>query len=270
MITAGVDVGSSTSKVVILNGEKIVSYVIISTGAESVNSAQKVMDTALAEAGLSLSQVDGVVATGYGRVIVPFANETITELSCHAKGASWLFPSVRTILDMGGQDCKAIRCDEAGRLTNFVMNDKCAAGTGRFLELMAIVMDLPVEELGKLSLEAKEKVKINSTCAIFAKSEVASLIRLGTDKRDVLAGLHTAVSTRVYTLLRRVGIEKDFAITGGIGKNIGVVRKVEELVGLKALVPEEPQIIGALGAALFSADRISKNSKGGNTNDNFN
>ncbi|GAI13023.1 unnamed protein product, partial [marine sediment metagenome] len=236
MIVAGVDVGSSTAKVVVLSGESIVSYAIISTGAESANSAQKVMDKALAEAGLSLSQVGGVVATGYGRVIVPFATETITELSCHAKGANWLFPSVRTILDMGGQDCKAIRCDGAGRLTNFVMNDKCAAGTGRFLELMAIVMDLPLEELGRLSLEAKEEVRINSTCTVFAKSEVASLIRQGRDKRDILAGLHATLSTRVYTLLRKVGIEKDFAITGGIGRNVGVVRRVEELVGFKALV----------------------------------
>ncbi len=257
MIVAGVDVGASTSKVVLLDGESIMSYAIISTGAESANSARKVMDKALAEAGLSWLQVKGVVATGYGRVIVPFAAETVTELSCHAKGANWLFSSVRTILDMGGQDCKAIRCDERGRLANFAMNDKCAAGTGRFLELMAMVMNLPLEELGKLSLEAKEEVKINSTCAVYAKSEVASLIRLGRDKRDIIAGLHSAVSSRVYTLLRRVGIKADFAITGGIGKNIGVVRKVEELVGLKALVPEEPQIVGAIGAALFARERLS-------------
>ena len=256
MIVSGIDVGSSTSKVVILDEENIISYAIVSTGAESANSARKVMDRALAKAGLSFSQIDGVIATGYGRVIVPFAMETVTELSCHAKGANRLFPSVRTILDMGGQDCKAIRCDEGGRLTNFTMNDKCAAGTGRFLELIAMVMNLPLEELGKLSLEAKEEVRINSTCAVFAKSEVASLIRLGRDKRDILAGIHTTVANKVYNLLRKIGIEKDFAITGGIGKNIGVVRKVEELVGLKALVPEEPQIVGALGAALFTREKL--------------
>ena len=258
MIVAGVDVGAATAKVVILNGESIVSYAIISTGAESANSARKVMDRALAEGGLPLSQIKNIIATGYGRVIVPFANETITELSCHAKGANWLFSSVRTILDMGGQDCKAIRCDETGRLTNFTMNDKCAAGTGRFLELMAKVMDLPLKELGGLSLAAKDKVNINSTCAVFAKSEVAALIRQGKDKRDILAGLHNALSTKVYILLRRVGIKKDFAITGGIGKNIGVVRRVEEMVGLKALIPDEPQIVGALGAALFAQEKIAE------------
>jgi len=259
LITAGVDIGASPSKVVISKEGQILSYSIIGTGAESANSAQRAMAAALKGIDyLSLGDIEYIIATGYGRVIAPFANETVTELSCHAKGANWLFPSVRTILDMGGQDCKAIRCDEMGRLTNFAMNDKCAAGTGRFLELMAMVMDLPLEGLGKLALEAKEEVTINSTCTVFAKSEVTSLIRLGRDKRDILAGLHTAVSTRVYTLLRRIGIEEDFAITGGIGKNIGVVRKVEELVGLKALVPEEPQIVGALGAALFAQDRVSK------------
>lgn len=138
------------------------------------------------------------------------------------------------------------------------MNDKCAAGTGRFLEVMASVMELPLERLGELSLEAKEEVKINNTCTVFAKSEVASLLREGRDKRDILAGLHTAITTRVYTLLRRVGIEKDFVITGGIAKNIGVVQRVEERVGLHALLPEEPQIVGALGAALFARDKVSK------------
>ena len=160
-----------------------------------------------------------------------------------------------TILDMGGQDCKAIRCDEMGRLQNFMMNDKCAAGTGRFLELMARVLGLSLDKLGELSLEARAEVKINTTCAVFAKSEVTSLIREGKDRRDVLAGLHSAIAARVYNLQRGVGIEPDLVISGGIGKNIGVVHKIEERVGLKALLPEEPQIVGALGAALFARDR---------------
>jgi predicted CoA-substrate-specific enzyme activase len=169
-----------------------------------------------------------------------------------------LFPSARTILDMGGQDCKAIRCNNDGQLENFMMNDKCAAGTGRFLELMARVLGLSLDDLGELSLKARTEVKINSTCAVFAKSEVTTLIREGQDRRDVLAGLHSAISARVYSLLRGVGIEPDLVITGGIGKNIGVVRMVEKQVGLKAFLPDEPQIVGALGAALFARDKLMK------------
>ncbi len=255
MIVAGLDIGSSTSKAVLLSGERILGYSIIATGAESANSARQALDRAMNQAYLSPAQIGYIVATGYGRVIVPFAQETVTELTCHARGANRLFPSARTVLDMGGQDCKAIRCDEAGRLQNFMMNDKCAAGTGRFLELMARVLGLSLDELGELSLESRAEVRINSTCAVFAKSEVTSLIREGVDRRDVVAGLHSAIAARVYNLLRGVGIEPDLVITGGIGKNIGVVRRIEERVGLKALVPQEPQIVGALGAALFARDR---------------
>ncbi len=259
MITAGIDIGSSTSKVVILEDNQVLSYSIIPTGAESAASAQRAMDEALRGTNhLSLEDMGWVIATGYGRVIVPFANETVTEISCHAKGANWLFPSVRTVLDMGGQDCKAIRCDDHGKLLNFIMNDKCAAGTGRFLEVMAEVMELPLEDIGKLSLQASEEIRINSTCTVFGKSEVASLIRQGRDKRDILAGLHAAILSRVYTLLRKVGIKAEFAITGGIAKNIGVVKRLEEKVGLSALLPEEPQIVGALGAALFARDKLSE------------
>lgn len=257
MIVAGLDIGASTSKAVLLSGDNILSHSIIATGAESANSARRALDEALNRANLSPAEIGYIVATGYGRVIVPFAQETVTELTCHARGANWFFPSARTVLDMGGQDCKAIRCDEAGRLLNFMMNDKCAAGTGRFLELMARVLWLSLDELGELSLEARAEVKINSTCAVFAKSEVISLIREGKDRRDVLAGLHSAIAARVYNLLRGVGVEPDLVITGGIGKNIGMVRRIEQMVGLKALVPEEPQIVGALGAALFARDRTS-------------
>lgn len=259
MITAGIDIGSSTSKATILEDNRILSYSLVRTGAESTGSSQRAMDEALRGIdNLSLEDIEWIVATGYGRVIVPFANETMTEISCHARGANWLFPSVRTVLDMGGQDCKAIRCDEQGKLLNFVMNDKCAAGTGRFLEVMADVMELPLEDIGKLSLQAKQEIKINSTCTVFGKSEVVSLIRQGKDKRDILAGLHNAILHRVDTLLRKVGVKPDLAITGGIAKNIGVVKRLQERIGLIALVPEEPQIVGALGAALFALDKLSK------------
>lgn len=258
LIAAGLDIGSATSKVVLLENGKLLAYQIVPTGAESALSARRVFEIGLGLTNLSLAQVGCIVATGYGRIIVPFAHETVTELTCHARGANWLFPSVRTILDMGGQDCKAIRCSRDGLLENFVMNDKCAAGTGRFLELIARVLGLSLDELGELSLEAETEIKINSTCAVFAKSEVTTLIREGHDRRDVLAGLHAAISARVYSLLRGVGVEPDFAITGGIGKNIGVVTSLEKRLGLKALVPEEPQIVGALGAALFAWDKLRK------------
>jgi len=258
VITVGVDVGSSTSKAVVLENGEILSYSIVPTGAESARSARRAIDEALKGAAhVRLQDSAWTVATGYGRVIVAFADETVTELSCHARGANWLFPSVRTVLDMGGQDCKAIRCDGEGRLLNFEMNDKCAAGTGRFLEVMARVMELPLEDIGRLSLEAKGEIRINSNCAVFAKSEVSALLRRGSDTRDILAGLHAAISSRVLSLLRRVGVTPDFAITGGIAKNAGVVQRLEEKLGAKAVLPDEPQIVGALGAALFARDRVS-------------
>jgi predicted CoA-substrate-specific enzyme activase len=255
---AGVDIGSASSKALILEQGRVLQHAIVTTGAESVSSAERVMSIALQGAGLHLDDIQYVVATGYGRVIVPFADEEVTELSCHARGAHHLFPEVRTVLDMGGQDCKAIRCDEEGRLGDFAMNDKCAAGTGRFLELMADVLQIPLDEIGPLSLEGTEEVPISNTCAVFAKSEVAALVRQGRDPRDVLAGLHEAIASRIYTLLRKVGVEPAFAIAGGIAKNIGVVRRLEARVGLRALLPREPQITGALGAALFAADRVAE------------
>ncbi len=257
MKVAGIDVGSRTAATVILEEGNILSYSIIPTGADSAKTATLVMEEALKGADISLGDIKYIVATGYGRIIVPFASEKITEIACHARGAHWYFPTVQTVLDMGGQDCKAIRVNDEGKHTDFAMNDKCAAGTGRFLEIMAQVLRLPLNEIGELSLQSKNEVRISSTCAVFAKAEVASLMRRGVDKKDILAGLHEAVSVRVFLLLRTVGIEKDFVITGGIAKNIGVVRKVEEKVGLKALIPEEPQIVGALGAALFARERCS-------------
>jgi predicted CoA-substrate-specific enzyme activase len=258
MITAGVDIGSSTSKAVLLRDDEILSYSILFTGSESVHSANQVLNDILLKSNLSLKDIQYIIATGYGRVIVPFAHEALTELTCHARGAHWLFPGVRTILDMGGQDCKAIRCDSAGRLQNFIMNDKCAAGTGRFLELMARVLGLSLDDLGEISLGAVSAIKINSTCAVFAKSEVTSLIREGKERKEVIAGLHSAIAGRVYTLLRGVGIEPELAISGGIGKNKGVVQEIEKRLGMKVLLPVEPQIVGALGAALFARDKIIK------------
>jgi len=259
MITAGVDIGSLTGKALILKDNEIMSWSLIPTGADSSLAANKAMDIAVEKAHLSLGDIDYIVSTGYGRVIANFAQRNITEISCHAKGAHWFFPEARTIVDMGGQDCKAIRCDETGKVTNFVMNDKCAAGAGRSMEVMADLLQLPLDDLGKLSLELVEaEVPISSTCVVFAKSEALSHLRRGKHRNDILAGVCEALSLRVHNLLKRVGIEPEFVISGGIAKNIGVVKRLADKTGLTPLICFEPQIVGALGAALFAQENLKK------------
>lgn len=255
MITAGIDVGSRSAQAVILEKGKIISYSNIETGPDSAETAHLAMAEAL-PAGLFLSQLDYIAATGYGRIIVPFANENVSEITCHARGANRLFPSVRTILDMGGQDCKAISCDEKGKVTSFVMNDKCAGGTGRFFEIIADVLKILLKDIGELSLQSKRVIPFNTRCAVFAKSDAIALARKGIDINDILAGLHDAVSRRVTALIQKVGIAADMVVTGGIAKNIGVVRRLEEKLGIKVLLPKEPQIVGALGAATIAKERL--------------
>lgn len=257
MFFAGIDIGSRGAKGVILEDGQILSYSICDTGPESAGTAVKTFEEAARGTGLKVDDMTYVVATGYGRVLVPFAHENISEISCHAKGAHRYFPTVRTVLDMGGQDCKAISVNERGAVAKFIMNDKCAGGTGRFLEMIADVLGLPLEEIGSLSLTSGQKIPFNTVCAVFAKSEALSLAKRGTAKSDILAGLHDAIATRCYNLLRRVSVEKDFAITGGIAKNCGMVAKIKEKVGLEPLLAPDPQIIGALGAALFARERYT-------------
>lgn len=260
MIFAGIDIGSRAAKVVILNDGSILSSVIRDTGPESVKTANMAIEEALKGPGLSLNDVQYIVATGYGRVLVPFANENISEISCHARGINWYFPGVRTILDMGGQDCKAISCDGDGRVTNFIMNDKCAGGTGRFLEMIADVLNIPLEEIGDLALQSNRAIPFNTICAVFAKSEAILYQRQGASKSDILAGLHEAIATRSLNLLKRVSIEREFSITGGIAKNRGMVAKLREKTGMEPLLSEDPQIIGALGAAILAKERSGKES----------
>ena len=255
MIVAGIDIGSRAAKAVVMNDGSIVSSVICDTGPESIKTSQMTMDRALDGAGLAMEDIEYVVATGYGRVLVPFARENFSEISCHARGITWYFPEVRTILDMGGQDCKAINCDADGRVNNFIMNDKCAGGTGRFLEMIADVLNMPLEEIGAAALRSKQAIPFNTICAVFAKSEAIAYLRKGVSKEDILAGLNEAIATRCLNLLKRVSIEKEFTITGGIAKNQGMVAQLQEKVGLAPLLCEDPQLIGALGAALFARDR---------------
>ena len=255
MYVAGIDIGSAASKAVILDEDRMVAAHIIETGPESRGTAEEVMQGVLAKCGPGRSDLVFIVATGYGRVNVPWAQEIITEIACHARGVHSLFPQARTILDMGGQDCKAIRIDDKGRHVSFAMNDKCAAGTGRFLEVMAAQLKVPLQEIGSLSLEATEDTQISNVCTVFARSEVARHLRSGVPKSNILGGLHAATADRAFGLLKRVGLEADFVISGGIAKNIGVVKRVEERAGLLAHISEEPQIIGALGAAIFAREK---------------
>jgi len=256
MIVAGIDIGSRAAKGVLLKDNSIVSSVIGDTLPESVKTSNVTMEKLLEGTGIAQSDIDYIVSTGYGRVLVPFANENVSEISCHARGINWYFPSVRTILDMGGQDSKAISCDGTGRVVKFVMNDKCAGGTGRFLEMIAEVLNLSLQESSELALRSKNAIPFNTICAVFAKSEAIAYRRQGVEKSDILAGLNEAISQRSLNLLKRVSIQKEFSITGGIAKNKGMVAKLTEKVGMPPLLCEDPQIVGALGAALFAAERL--------------
>lgn len=262
--SAGVDVGSVSSQAVIMIDGKLFAFSNMRTGSDSPKSAEKAMDWALEDSGMTIDDIHYVVGTGYGRVNVPFANRTITEIACHARGANMMYGNtVRTILDMGGQDCKAIHCDEKGKVTNFLMNDKCAAGTGRGMEVFADLLSLPIEELGELSFQIDEEPEpVSSTCVVFAKSEATGLLREGWHKNKVVAAYSSAMAHRIVTLLERIGVEKDFAITGGIAKNIGVVKRLQDEIGITVLQTEyDTQIAGALGAALFANALAKKAAK---------
>ena len=255
MVTAGVDIGSVGSKAVIMLDGELYAYSAMRTGGVSEETAIRAMNWALEETGLKTKNVHCIVGTGYGRVNVPFAKRTITEIACHARGAHYIYgPTVRTVLDIGGQDCKAIRCDGRGKVMSFLMNDKCAAGTGRGLEVFADLIRVPIEELGKASLKVeKEPPPVSNTCVIFAKAESVALLRQGWQKEKVAAAYHLAMVNRIIDLLTKVGIEKDFVVTGGVAKNTGIVSRLERSLGIKPLEPKlDPILAGAMGAALFA------------------
>lgn len=254
MHVAGIDVGSLSAEVVILKDDRIVNYVILPTGSNSKAAAERAMEAALGAAGLRREELACIVATGYGRVNIPFAHKKITEITCHGRGAFFLDPSARTVIDIGGQDSKAIRLNEAGKVLDFAMNDKCAAGTGRFLEVMAQALEVPLDELAALSGRAARAVSISSMCTVFAESEVVSLIAQGLPREEIARGLHEAVAERTAGLVYRIGMEEAVLMTGGVAKNAAVVRALEAKLKTKILIPPEPQITGALGAALLARD----------------
>jgi bzd-type benzoyl-CoA reductase Q subunit len=260
-ITAGVDVGSVGSKAAIMIDGEIYAWAVTRTGSNSPDSAKKVMNMVLEDTDLKQSDIKYTVGTGYGRVNVPMANKAITEIACHAKGANYIWgPSVRTILDVGGQDIKAIHCDETGRVTSFLMNDKCAAGTGRGMEVFADLLKIPIEDIGKVSLSIDEEPPpVSCTCVAFAKTEAIGLLRKGWTREKVLAAYTRAMAIRMANLINRVGLEKEFVITGGQSKNMGIVSRIENILGVKTLPSPnwregglDPMIAGAAGAALLA------------------
>ena len=270
IITAGVDVGSVGSKAAILIDGEVYSWGITRTGSNSPQSARKALDWAIKGTDLRLDDLKYVVGTGYGRVNVPMANKAITEIACHAKGANYIWGSkVRTVLDVGGQDIKAIHCDETGRVTSFLMNDKCAAGTGRGMEIFADLLQIPIEDIGEASMKIDEEPPpVSCTCVAFAKTEAVGLLRKGWSKEKVLAAYTSAMAVRMSNLVKRVGLEKEFVITGGQSKNIGIVSRVEKVLNVKCLPSPEwktggldPMIAGAIGAALFGKALYLKNQK---------
>ncbi|MFQ5903674.1 MAG: acyl-CoA dehydratase activase [Candidatus Binatia bacterium] len=253
MIVAGCDVGSIAGKVVILKDGEILSSSIVPNEPLSDVTANKAMEQALAGTGITRKDFQSVIGTGYGRIDIPFAQKIVTEIACHGKGAHWANNKARTVIDVGGQDAKVIKVDGEGVVKDFVLNDKCAAGTGKFLDTMCRILDVKLEEMGELSLNAQNPVEISSQCSVFAESEVVSLIAEKKNVIDILAGINHSVANRLISMLYRIGIEEDVVISGGVAKNIGVVRMIEEKI--KVNIPAytiDPQIYGALGAALFA------------------
>ena len=258
-VYCGIDIGSLSTEAVLVDPEgRILDFHIILTGASAVKASQVCFEQILAKANLAASDLEMVIATGYGRSRCDVADAKVTEITCHAKGASVLFPQARTVIDIGGQDSKAIAIDENGAVRDFVMNDKCAAGTGRFLEVMARTLEIDLDQMGPLSLKFKKETRVSSMCTVFAESEVVSLISEGAEAADIARGIHRAISDRTVSLTERVGIKPEVIMTGGVAKNIGVVTCIEEKIGRKLLLPDEPQIVGALGAAHIALFRSTK------------
>ncbi|GAB4363211.1 MAG: acyl-CoA dehydratase activase [Deltaproteobacteria bacterium] len=252
---AGVDVGSLSTEAVLLGGEgRVAGAAIVFTGASTRKACAEALARALDAAGATSSRIARTVSTGYGRESVPGADRTVTEITCHARGARHLFPEARTVLDIGGQDSKVIRIGPDGRVADFAMNDKCAAGTGRFLEVMARALEMDLEELGPASLRSERSLAVSSMCTVFAESEVVSLIASGALPEDIACGIHRAVADRVAALAERIGMLPPAVMTGGVAKNPGARKALEERFGFPLLVPDEPQLTGALGAALIARE----------------
>lgn len=249
----GIDIGSITAKAVIVdeNG-RIMAWKVGESGFDHCQAAQSVTDDVLLSSGLAFEQINSVVATGYGRNNISFASKSVTEITCHARGAIHELPQTNMIIDIGGQDSKVIKVDSTGRVLDFCMNDRCAAGTGRFLEVMAASLKIPLEEMGAMAMAANKPAPISNVCTVFAESEVISLVASGAKRENIIRGLCRAISERVSAMARQVGLQEPIAMTGGVAYNGGVVMELEARLGAAIHVPSNPQIVGALGAALLA------------------
>ena len=260
-LAAGVDVGSTQTKAVILAGDgepRILARALVDTGAYVPRAAELAFHAACREAGLDPREIGMIVGTGYGRYRIAFGHAQVTEISCHARGAHFVFPETRTVIDIGGQDAKVIRVGSEGEVRDFVINDKCAAGTRRFLANAAEVLGLDLEEIGPLSLRATDPVKLTTVCTVFVESDILSYLAQGRRPEDILRGVHLAIARRTVSLARRIPIEPAITFTGGVARNIGMVRALEEVLGLPIQVSPDSHFMGALGAALFALERLER------------
>ena len=252
MYFLGIDIGAVSAKGVIVKDKNVLSRAAFDTGSNVGRAADTVLQALLKAGHITINEVKRTVATGYGRSSVPFADKKMTEITCHARGVLHLMPEARTIIDIGGQDSKAIRVDEQGKVCDFVMNDKCAAGTGRFLEVMAKALELKSDELGSIALDSKNPATISSVCTVFAESEIISLRGEGEKREDIVAGIHRAIASRINSMIMQIGCEDPVVLTGGVARNEGLVRALEKEMQRAVKVPEYPQFTGALGAALIA------------------
>ena len=262
MITAGCDIGSLTAKAVIMKDGAILAAEVIRASGHPEHSAREVMERAAGKAGIMVGDIDCCVGTGYGKKHVPFVSATESEIACHGKGAVWQVPSVRTVIDIGGQDAKAIRVDGEGNVVRYVYNDKCASGTGRFLEIIADALEVELDDMGALSAMSKETLTLSNQCVVFAETEIISLVNDGKEIPDIIRALHRAVAGRAASLAKGIGIEADVVMTGGVAKNKGMFHALENILGITMGSVENPQITGALGAALFAQDMLIMNRVG--------
>jgi predicted CoA-substrate-specific enzyme activase len=259
MFYAGVDIGSLGAKAVVISESGMAGHALMPTGVFPEKSGQEVLERALADAHTARESIRYSVATGYGRITAKYASKTITEITCHARGAHYLHPATRTIVDIGGQDCKVIRLDDDGNVADFAMNDKCAAGTGRFLEVIANVFKVPLNELGEMAKGDAPLVPINNTCTVFAETEIISLVARGERAESILKGVFTAIASRVAGIASRIGVSGDVFFSGGVAKNYGVVSALESVLNCPVFVPDfDPQLVGALGAAVLARELGAK------------
>lgn len=258
MPSAGIDIGAKNTKVLVLDGKKVLSKTKVLTGLETRQAVEEAFEKALQAAGISKDKIGRVVVTGVGKQEFPFEHAEVSEVKADAKGLVFLFPAARTVIDVGAEEGRGIKCSPEGRVVDFTLNEKCAAGSGSFTEAMARALEVPVEELGGISRQSTQAIPMNAQCAVFAESEVVSLLHAKTSKPDIARAVHEAIASRISSMVRKIGIEKEVALIGGVAKNAGFVDALKSDLGLEVFVPAEPEFVGALGAALLAQEENGK------------